>query len=86
MNAKGLIILLTTVTVITALVLVWYNNQITLEAPRNFNVSHVEKQPQSLGATIYDVGTNPVGENLPDTNPMTDAVVNPFDAYTNPFE
>ncbi len=84
MNAKGLIILLLGVTVITGVIFVWYNNQIDLEIPPN-TVSHQEKS-EGLGATIYTEGRNPIATYAPDSNAISGAVTNPFDTYVNPFE
>lgn len=84
MNAKGLIILLLTITGLTAVIFTWYNNQISLEVPA-FNIVHREK-PQGLGATIYETGSNPVSDAVPNTNALSGAVTNPFDTYKNPFE
>ncbi len=84
MHTKGVIILLATVTVLTAVVFTWYNNQISSEVG-TINVAHKEKT-QSLGGTIYDKGANPVADQVPETNVMSTVVVNPFDTYKNPFE
>lgn len=46
----------------------------------------VESQPNSLGGQLYDQATNPVGESLPDSNPVQDTSANPFSNFTNPFD
>jgi hypothetical protein len=84
MNSKGLIILMLTLLVLTAVVFTWYNNQISREVPQN-TVTHKPKT-ESLGATIYAEGSNPVASSVPDTNAISGAVTNPFDTYVNPFE
>lgn len=81
MHPKGLILLLITITVITAVVFAWYNVQIDNSVSPTTVVHH--DKPQGLGSTIYDQGSNPLSTNTPDTNPMK--VINPFDAYQNPF-
>jgi hypothetical protein len=83
MHAKGLIILLITITVLTAVVFAWYNRQISLSvAP--INVVHQAKT-QGLGSTIYTEGSNPAS-NVPETNPIKNTVTNPFSGYVNPFD
>jgi hypothetical protein len=84
MHAKGLIILLLTITVITGLVLYWYNLQLDYSVP-SLNMPHHEKTT-SLGGTIYTQGSNPVANSVPDTNPIKTSVSNPFDGYQNPFD
>ena len=84
MNAKGLILLLITFTVLTGVVMVWENRQIDLSvAPINVVYhSHAE----SLGSAIYLAGSNPVANSVPQTNPISTNVTNPFDTYKNPFD
>jgi len=81
MHFKGLVLLLITITVITAAVFAWSNAQIS-NSVQPINVVHREKS-QGLGSTIYDQASNPLSNNTPDTNPVK--VTNPFDTYQNPF-
>lgn len=83
MDAKGLIILLVVITSLTAIVLYWYNIQLSMDIPPN-SLAHVEKT-QGLGATIYEKGSNPLASGVVETNPLKDTVTNPFDTYHNPF-
>lgn len=53
--------------------------------PEPTNTVQLETKSNSLGEQIYTQTANPVGEQLPSTNPV-EQVSTPFSGYTNPFD
>ena len=58
------------------------------QKPAVFVPKKNQAQPaDSLGAQVYEKQTNPVKDQIPQTNPFKDAKTNPIDqSYKNPFE
>ncbi|HEV8601742.1 MAG TPA: hypothetical protein VGQ87_04080 [Patescibacteria group bacterium] len=80
---------LTGIIVIVAVgLVVWYVGfyaQPSATPQKQTSSVQLETKSNSLGEQIYKQTTNPVGEQLPQTNPV-EQVSTPFSGYTNPFD
>ena len=63
----------------------WLNPQ-PIQTAKDDNSITVETKSNSLGGQIYGETSNPVGEQLPSTNPIETTSANPFADYINPFD
>ena len=65
---------------------VWHWEKTQPQQLPQTNSITVETKSNSLGSQIYDQTSNPVGNSLPQTNPIQQTSTNPFSGYTNPFD
>ncbi len=65
----------------------WFNPKpMPIQTAEDNNSITVETKSNSLGGQIYGETSNPVGDQLPSSNPIETTSANPFADYINPFD
>ena len=85
MNTKFIIGIVAVVFLVALGVWFWQRTEPMTAQTKTSSVI-LETKSKSLGSQLYDQTSNPVGNKLPDTNPVTSASTNPFNNYVNPFD